>query len=87
MQMLNWTPQRKAKRAAELTKADRCGERAFDDCFENGAADEVVAAFVSMCDNDAVLNAAVARNGYYINIDAWREKSRELCAPQLSLFQ
>ncbi|MBW3636658.1 MAG: hypothetical protein KY445_09380 [Armatimonadetes bacterium] len=85
MNMTKWTPERKAQRAIELTFADACGDRAFDDCFENGEGAKVVAAFMAAYDSNPKLRVAVERNARYFNIPEWKKTAAQVAAMQPAL--
>ena len=71
MPALTQTPAQLAATAARLCKADQCDTRAFDDCFEQGNGELVVAAFVALYKKDAGLARAVAANSTYIDMGQW----------------
>jgi hypothetical protein len=66
-----FTPAQLAARAAKLCKADQCDSRNFDDCFEMGRGEEVVAEFIKLYRKDTALARAVVMNSNSINITQW----------------
>lgn len=64
-------PAELAAKAAKLCKANQCDSREFDDCFEMGRGEEVVAEFVKLYKKDTALARAVVMNNDFINISQW----------------
>lgn len=64
-------PAQLAATAAKLCKANQCDSREFDDCFEMGRGEEVVAEFVKLYQKDTALARAVVVNDSFINITQW----------------
>lgn len=75
------TPAQLAATAARLCKADKCDTREFDDCFEMGNGEQVVAEFVALYKRDTALARAVVMNDYYINIGAWLQTAERVNNP------
>jgi len=82
-----FTPAQLAARAAKLCKAGQCDTRDFDDCFEMGRGEEVVAEFVKLYKKDTALARAVLMNDNSINITSWLETAeRVMQEKQMPLF-
>lgn len=64
-----------------LCKADQCDSREFDDCFENGNDELVVAGFVAAYKKDTALATAVMRNDRYIGIANWLATAERVANP------
>jgi hypothetical protein len=67
--MRGWSAKRKAKRALEmLCRGDRFiedfGERQYDNCFENGDGDAVIAFIVAECGADLVTAHRVGQSKF-----------------------
>lgn len=75
------TPAQLAATAARLCKAGQCDSRAFDDCFEMGNGEQVVAEFVKLHDRDRELQRAAWLNEHYINLARWRLTAERVAAP------
>lgn len=73
-----FTPAQLAARAAKLCKANQCDTREFDDCFEMGRGEEVVAEFVKLYKKDTALARAVLMNDNSINITSWLETAERV---------
>lgn len=73
-----FTPAQLAARAAKLCKANQCDSRDFDDCFEMGRGEEVVAEFVKLYQKDTSLARAVVLNERYIGIASWLETAERV---------
>lgn len=69
--LANMNPAQLAAQAAKLCKANQCDSRDFDDCFEMGRGEEVVAEFVKLYKKDTRLAQAVVMNDRYIGIANW----------------
>ena len=65
------SPTHLAATAAKLCKAGQCDSREFDDCFEMGRGEEVVAEFVSLYQKDISLARAVVMNSRHIDMGKW----------------
>lgn len=60
------TPGARATIAAQLIKADRTRERAFDDCFEMYDGDEVAKILLERAQDDSELMAAIKGNAAFL---------------------
>lgn len=76
------SPAHLAATAAKLCKENQCDTRAFDDCFESGREEEVVAAFMTLYHRDAQLQLAVLRNESSIRIDQWQATADRVAQQQ-----
>ena len=65
------SPAQLAAVAAKLCKAGQCDSREFDDCFEMGRGEEVVAEFVTLYQKDTSLARAVVMNSRHIDMGKW----------------
>lgn len=75
------SPKHYAAVAARLTKANQCDTREFDDCFEMGNGELVVAEFVALYKKDPALARAVVENDRYIGIAKWLETAERVANP------
>lgn len=75
------TPKQLAAVAALLTKKNACDTRAFDDCFEMGNGELVVAEFVALYKKDQALARAVVENDQYIGIANWLDTAERVANP------
>lgn len=70
------SPKILARQAARLCLADRCNERAFDDCFEMGNGKQVIREFRRIVMGSDNVRVAVVRNRRYIPDEVFREAKR-----------